>query len=452
MATSNFSATSRAASTTSTTTASPRTPQPQQKQTGELSSSLSRREALQALLVRAQAPGAENVYGKPFTKSELAALQALVDHVRAGGSGGSSSKKTAATATAKSAAAAAAAVAGGLMLTHAPSGATTAAAPAMTTAAATLAAATAVSGGDDASAAAAAEGETQGLEGYLMQLLTESALAKSVPLPLVEGAMVALELMMMMVMTQQQGLTAAGGGAATAGSGVGGGAAAAAAAADPFATRRWQLVVGADVGAVQYIPAVEELEASEGAGCGRVSIRMVVVVVVVTAAPSGPTTFTLGTDLDFIFTGFSGPCQWLAPGHLSYSVRQVRIEARVPKAWRRAAAWALWLQARGGSGAGGAVSAASGKPAATAAAAAATAGALREGAGPEPAWGDSLPTSQTCREDPGAWHVNVGLPFFPTNEILAFRTSDVIAATRSRLGGLILMVEVGAREARRQQQ
>ena len=49
---------------------------------------------------------------------------------------------------------------------------------------------------------------------------------------------------------------------------------AAAAATDPepepdaFASRRWQLVVGADVGAVQYIPAVEELEVGCWGGVG----------------------------------------------------------------------------------------------------------------------------------------------------------------------------------------
>ena len=94
----------------------------------------------------------------------------------------------------------------------------------------------------------------------------------------------------------------------------------------------------------------------------------------------------------------------------------------MPKAWRRAAAWVRWLQARGGSGSSSSAAAASpagaGEPAAAAAAAAATAGALRAGAGEEPEWGDSLPYSQTCREDPHAPHVNVGLPFFPANEIL----------------------------------
>jgi hypothetical protein len=36
-------------------------------------------------------------------------------------------------------------------------------------------------------------------------------------------------------------------------------------------------------------------------------------------------------DLDFIFTGFTGDCKWLSPGHLQYNVRNVKIEFRQPK-------------------------------------------------------------------------------------------------------------------------
>jgi hypothetical protein len=41
-------------------------------------------------------------------------------------------------------------------------------------------------------------------------------------------------------------------------------------------------------------------------------------------------------DLDFIFTGFSGDCKWLSPGHLQYNVRNVKIEFRQPKVGRKA--------------------------------------------------------------------------------------------------------------------
>lgn len=36
-------------------------------------------------------------------------------------------------------------------------------------------------------------------------------------------------------------------------------------------------------------------------------------------------------DLDFLFTGFTGDCKWLSPGHLQYNVRDVKIEFRQPK-------------------------------------------------------------------------------------------------------------------------
>ncbi|GIM07666.1 hypothetical protein Vretimale_11742 [Volvox reticuliferus] len=135
--------------------------------------------------------------------------------------------------------------------------------------------------------------------------------------------------------------------------------------------------------------------------------------------------FTLGTDLDFIFTGFRGTSDWLAPGHLSYTVRQVRLELRWPKAWRRAAAWLAWRRRLGG--------------------AAATAAAM----GDEPDWGDSLPNSPTCREDPSRPAITIPLPF-PTNELLAFSCDGRVAATRSRLtNGLILLLEVGTRERMR---
>ncbi len=66
--------------------------------------------------------------------------------------------------------------------------------------------------------------------------------------------------------------------------------------------------VGADVGAIQYIPVVEELS----------------------VAPSGET-FNLDTDLNVIFTGFTGTSSWLSPGHLRYHVKNVRIELRLPE-------------------------------------------------------------------------------------------------------------------------
>eukprot|EP00198_Chlamydomonas_reinhardtii_P011279 XP_001700616.1 predicted protein [Chlamydomonas reinhardtii] len=87
MSTSVFAATSRpdiATSTTNTsstntnTGASPLSSASSTTTTTSTTSSTrprSRREILQELLSRANAPGAVNVYGKPFTKSELTALQ-----------------------------------------------------------------------------------------------------------------------------------------------------------------------------------------------------------------------------------------------------------------------------------------------------------------------------------------------------------------------------------------
>ncbi|KAG2489248.1 hypothetical protein HYH03_012268 [Edaphochlamys debaryana] len=269
---------------------------------------------LQLLAAAGADPAATNVYGKPFTKSELSALQAAVTYLSSPGGGG---------------------------------------------------------------AAAASEGPSA-LRGRILELMKAAATRRSVPLPVVEGGMVLLELMATAAPNlPDPGLAA-------------------------VAPQRWMLVVGADVGAVQYIPAVEELE-----------------------APPGGDSFTLGTDLDFIFTGFRGPSKWLAPGHLSYTVRHVRIEARTPKAWRRAARWLAWRGAGGQAGSG------SSAPAGPS-------------AGPD--FSGCLPASPTCREDPAAPAVDLGLPFFPANEIKAFACDGVVAATRSRLGGLILLLEVGARE------
>ncbi|GFR50099.1 hypothetical protein Agub_g12244 [Astrephomene gubernaculifera] len=311
------------------------------------SSALTGAALLEALRSRGTAPETRNVYGKPLSKSELSALDAALSHLSR----------------------------------------------------------------DPAAAAALASGPTA-LTTHLRGLLLEAGVHKRIPLPLVEGAMVLVELM------EAGGTGAAAGGAADAAAAAAAGStttgpaglAAAAAAATATATAaasgpgllpqyRWQLVVGADVGAVQYIPAVEELQ----------------------VAPDG-TSFTLGTDLDFLFTGFRGSCQWLAPGHLQYNVREVRLELRWPKAWRRAAAWLRWR---------------------------ATPRAERWAAahGREPDWGDSLPWSQTCREDPEAPGALLPLPFFPTNELLAFSCDGKVAVTRSRLtGGLILLLEVGTRE------
>ncbi|KXZ44464.1 hypothetical protein GPECTOR_67g304 [Gonium pectorale] len=209
-----------------------------------------------------------------------------------------------------------------------------------------------------------------------LSALDDASVTKRAPLPVVEGAMVVLEMLVASAASASSAEIAAG--------------------LDLVAPRRWQLVVGADVGAVQYIPAVEELQ----------------------VAPDGAS-FTLGTDLDFIFTGFRGPCKWLAPGHLQYDVRHVRLEFRTPKGWRRAAAWLKWRWA----------------------------GMPRR----EPRWGDSLPTSPTCREDPSAPGVLLPLPFFPTNELRAFLCDGRLALTRSRLtGGLILLLEVDTRERLRE--
>ncbi|GIL68629.1 hypothetical protein Vafri_21874, partial [Volvox africanus] len=239
--------------------------------------------------------------------------------------------------------------------------------------------------------AAATAGPTA-LRRYLLEdLLLEAAVFKRIPLPVVEGAMALLELLSNKALEAE--LHAEGDNSVKESPFVD----------DPalLSQHRWQLVVGADVGGVQYIPAVEELEVSSDKS------------------------FTLGTDLDFIFTGFRGTSEWLAPGHLSYTVRQMRLELRWPKAWRRAAAWLKWRRRLG-------------VPAAAAAA-----------LGDEPDWGDSLPTSPTCREDPSQPAITIPLPF-PTNEILAFSCDGCVAATRSRLtNGLILLVEVRTRERMR---
>ncbi|GLC53780.1 Putative ciliary rootlet coiled-coil protein 2 [Pleodorina starrii] len=267
-----------------------------------LPSGLSGGALLSELQTRARSPGTVNVYGKPYTKTELAALDAAAKHLAG-----------------------------------------------------------------DARGSAAAAGGPAALRRHLTEeLLLDAAVSKRTPLPLVEGAMALVELL-----PPPDAEAEAEADAGSASGGVGGDEHVPDSPA-LLPRYRWQLVVGADVGGVQYIPAVEELEVS----------------------PDG-SSFTLGTDLDFIFTGFSGPCEWLAPGHLSYSVRQVRVELRWPKAWRRAAAWLAWRRRLGGA-------------AATAAAA----------AGDEPEWGDSLPTSQTCRDDPTAPAANIPLTFFPTNEIL----------------------------------
>jgi hypothetical protein len=46
---------------------------------------------------------------------------------------------------------------------------------------------------------------------------------------------------------------------------------------------------------------------------------------------AGGATFALDTDLDFLFTGFSGSSAWISPGHLEYHVERVRLELRQPR-------------------------------------------------------------------------------------------------------------------------
>ncbi len=58
--------------------------------------------------------------------------------------------------------------------------------------------------------------------------------------------------------------------------------------------QRWQLVVGADVGAVQYIPAVEELQVGAGTVCISISACAAVVVVVVYAENRGAGVVCMG--------------------------------------------------------------------------------------------------------------------------------------------------------------
>jgi len=161
--------------------------------------------------------------------------------------------------------------------------------------------------------------------------------------------------------------------------------------------RRWQLVIGADVGAIQYIPAVEELEvALDGSN------------------------FNLDTDLDFLFTGFSGDSAWLSPGHLRYHVRRIRLEARPPKGWTRANIWRRWRALKG---LGGAVSGA---------------------AGEEPDYGMAAPTAPTCRPDPSKPAVTLPLPF-PENELFSFASNSDVMCVRSKLGGLIALRNVRPR-------
>ncbi|GIM07667.1 hypothetical protein Vretimale_11742 [Volvox reticuliferus] len=135
---------------------------------------------------RARSPSTVNVFGKPFTKTELTALDAAVSHLS----------------------------------------------------------------NDAHGSAAAASGLTALRRHLLEDLLLEASVFKRIPLPVVEGAMALLELMSHKPLQ----IEPFAGGPDTG-------------RENPFvddpallSQYRWQLVVGADVGGVQYIPAVEELE------------------------------------------------------------------------------------------------------------------------------------------------------------------------------------------------